>query len=201
MLCEKCRPTVVIAAAMTVAAGALLFHVPAACGATDDPPAPQPQARSLPDLRDWVRLGDKIWVVDSSGRELHGTLAGISAEDREITLRIDDGVLSVAEDVLEKIDLEVSDSLGNGALIGLGTGVGAAAMLSLACDGDNFAACFGWSSLWLGAIGVAVGVGADAVVTERRLVYAAPRRTPGLRVDAVPMIAPRRKGMAFVLSW
>jgi len=113
----------------------ILFHCPsAAYGATDDPPGPGSQARALLDLRDWVRLGDSVWVVDSSGRQMQGTLAGISVDDREITLRIDGGsVLTIPEDVLERIDIEIADPLGNGALIGLGTGVGVAAMMSLGC--------------------------------------------------------------------
>jgi hypothetical protein len=181
----------------------ILFHSPsAAYGATDDPPGPPSQARSLPDLRDWVRLGDRVRVVDSSGRQLQGTLAGISVDDQEITLRIDGGsVLTIPEDVLERIDLEVADPLGNGALIGLGTGVGAAAMMSLGCNGGEFVECLVWSSLLCAPIGLAVGVGVDALVTERRLVYAAPRRRPRLRIDAVPTISPRRKGMSLILSW
>lgn len=72
-------------------------------------------------------------------------VAGISVDDREITLRIRGGsVLTIPEDVLERIDLEVADPLGNGALIGLGTGIGAAAMMSLGCGGGEFAGCLAW---------------------------------------------------------
>ena len=117
---ERVDDALVTEAAATTA---LLFAMNAGAD-SGGPSGGEPQARSLRDLLDWVRLGETVYVRATSGNEVKGKIEGISANNRALLLRADDGrLMRIPEDWLDRIDLEFDDPIGNGALGGLGDGL------------------------------------------------------------------------------
>lgn len=75
---------------------------------------------SLQELRNFVRPGDTIYVVDTQGDETKGRLQNIL--DRSITLAVDSTRRNFSVDSIQQIDRTRRDSVKNGVLIGLATG-------------------------------------------------------------------------------
>jgi len=121
-------------------------------------------ARSFPELRDRLRIGDKIFVTARDGHHLEGTIESFSWETSALTLsnaerparsgKASDKWKSItlSQGDIRKIDLETNDPLWNGALIGFGIGTGAMLPLSYhGCEGD--VAC----NVYLDLIGGGIG--------------------------------------------
>ncbi len=179
---------------------ALVLFEPVAFAADDGRAERTGQASSFFELMNWVRLGETVFLIDDEGVEIKGTLEDVSAEDLNLVIRVDGAPLTLAEERVRRIDLEVSDSLGDGALWGLGVGLGLAAALAVGCD-NEWAFCFGWFALTTGSIGLGVGVGVDALVKDRRLVYMSDAATTPLRFRLSPLITPTDKGVQLSLTW
>ena len=166
-----------------------VFALPAICGA-------QEPVRDFTQLNTRLVPGDTVWVTDAQGREVKGRIGALGAD--AITLDGGGGRTFGAPDV-RTIEVRRNDSLGNGALIGLGIGGGLTLGLCLANSDSNDAGwCAAAAAIYAG-IGAAIGVGIDAMIPGKKLVaYRAPGAAgaPSARLSLAPFVTPRAKGVA-----
>ncbi|MFO7692440.1 MAG: hypothetical protein R6V57_05085, partial [Vicinamibacterales bacterium] len=133
--------------------------------------------------------GDTIWVTDAQGREVKGRIAALGAD--AITLEGGDSRTFASPDVTT-IKVRRNDSLGNGALIGLGVGglgIGLACLATTA-EGPDQDWCL-LAAVAYGGIGAAIGVGIDAMIPGKKLVaYRAPGAAgaPSARLSIAPFV-------------
>lgn len=149
-------------------------------------------AANFQELRLLVRPGDTVVVTDTAGREIRGRIAELSPQT--LGLAMDGARRDLLEVDVVTIRQRRGDSLGNGALWGLGIGAGLALVGMAATCSD----CFheGWALLvtgLYGGMGAGIGVGVDALITRPSVVY---ERRPalGARLGLAPILAPGRKG-------
>jgi hypothetical protein len=161
--------------------------------------AAQEPVRSFDQLDTRLKPGDKVWVTDAQGREIRGRVAALEAD----SLTIDAGGLKsfAASDVRFVVERR-GDSLGNGALIGLGVG---GATFGVACYANTSGSDQDWCPLvtaFYGGVGAAVGVAIDALIPGRKLVvYRAPGAPGHARLSIAPLVTPRAKGVAFAFAF
>jgi hypothetical protein len=160
---------------ITLLAG-LLALLPAAANA-------QAIAQNLEELRLKVKAGDIVYVRDQTGREQRGQIAELTSsvlgvtvggERREFT---DRSVLRIRQ--------RKSDSLWTGGIIGAAVGgaLGAlAASVSEECSHNTGSAACAGPVLSLTAVGLGVGVGIDALIQGRKVIYDAPQKQARLVV-------------------
>jgi hypothetical protein len=134
-------------------------------------------ARSFPELRDRLRIGDKILVTVREGYRLEGTIESLLWEASALTLKAEprertgEESITLSQGDIRKIELETEDPIWNGTLIGFGIGTVVMAVPSYrGCEGD--AACVASGSLILGGgVGAAIGALSDFVNKRRQTVY------------------------------
>ena len=158
--------------------------------------AAQEPVKSFDQLNTRLKPGDTIWVTDAQGREVKGKIVDVAPG--VLTLKADGSKTYTSGDV-NLIRQRQHDSLGNGALIGLGVGgLGVGLACLAAADGRDEGWCLA-AALVYGGIGMGIGVGIDALIPGKKLVtYRAPS-TPGssqARLSIAPVITPRAKGVA-----
>lgn len=159
------------------------------------------QTRSgLGDLSKEIQQGQTLMLERVDGRRITGELREINADG--VLLLVDGTVMSIAAAEIRELGV-TSDSLTNGALIGLaiGAGVGMMAAATSGSSGERLvdAATAGPAAL-LGmaagaGAGVGIGIGLDALVRRYRILYQAP-----VRVTAITTVG-GGYGLAFRLSW
>ena len=163
--------------------------------------AAQEPVRDFTQLNTRLRPGDTVWVTDAQGREVKGQISALGAD--ALTLEGGGGRTFGAPDV-RTIEVRRSDSLGNGALIGLGIGGGLTLGLCLAnADSNDAGWCAAAAAIYAG-IGAAIGVGIDAMIPGKKLVaYRAPGAAgaPSARLSLAPFVTPRAKGVALAFSF
>jgi hypothetical protein len=172
----------------TSAALAILFLPALALG--------QEPVKSFDQLNTRLKSGDKIVVTDTQGREHQGKLVELSASS--LTL---DRVGKLAASDVRMVQERAHDSLKDGALIGLASGLTLGAIAAADCAGGDCefspAAVFAMVGGVYGGLGAAVGAGIDALIPgKKRVVYRAPDGTAGTRVTLAPVVTPRAKGIA-----
>ena len=168
---------------------ALSLAAPAPCAA-------QEPVRDFSQLNTRLRPGDTIWVTDAQGREVKGRILSLSTD--ALTLEGASRRSFGSPDVTA-IQLRRNDSLGNGALIGLGVGGGLTLVACLVSVESSDAGWCAAAAAVYGGIGAGIGVGIDALIPGKKtLAYRAPGSTNAARarVRVVPVITPRVKGLA-----
>ena len=130
-------------------------------------------AHSFEQLQVLVRPGDTVTVTDVMGREVTGAIATLSSKALELV--VSGSRRNFLEDDLQKIRQRRGDSLANGALwgVGIGAGWGALIVVGLASEDHDTGgpgAIAGFIGT-LGGLGAAVGVGADALIRGRPVIY------------------------------
>ena len=108
---------------MTRSLSAMLLILSCAAAAAAQPPEGSPAGQSIPsfqELRNDVRPGDTLYVVDAQGEETKGRLTNIL--DAAIMLDVDGTRRRFSIDSISQIDRTRRDSVKNGVLIGLATG-------------------------------------------------------------------------------
>jgi hypothetical protein len=131
----------------------------------------QELAGTFDQLRVLVKPGDTLTITDSSGHRVRGRLADLSASSLVLEAA---GTRRLFQDTeVGTIEKRGSDSLKNGALIGLSVGAGFFGPVIGATTGDWGLAAVG--ALIYGGIGAGIGVGFDAMVEGPRTIYAASR--------------------------
>lgn len=156
-------------------------------------------AKTLDELRLLTRVGETVTVTDTAGREAGGRITSLSAD--AIVLRVNGQPREWKEGDIATIRQRKSDSLGNGALWGLGIGAGLAAVAIASSDlesGDE-----GWVVLGMavyGGIGAAIGVGVDALITRPHVIYEKPG-TATARWRVAPIVSRTRQGARLMVRF
>ena len=132
----------------------------------------QELAGTFEQLRVLVKAGETLTVTDNSGQPVRGKLARLSAGS--LVLDVSGTHREFQSTDVNTIEKRGSDSLKNGALIGMavGGGLAAAAMAATLGNSDANAGVFVVGALLYGGIGAGIGVGIDALVEGRRVIYA-----------------------------
>lgn len=156
----------------------------------------QAVASSFDQLTVLVKPGDKIRVIDINGVEAEGRIGTLSRD--ALILATDAGLRKLLEADVARISQRRGDSLKNGAIIGA---VGGAAygltMLALSMsidDGDVIPATVVTGMVLFTGIGAAVGVGIDAMIAPRQVIYERPVAKG--RVSVSPLVGHGRRGAA-----
>lgn len=148
-----------------------------------------------------IRVGQRIWVTDVTGREVGGRLERLSSDG--LVLRSDVLEEFAAPDV-RRVRARAPDSLKNGTLIGLGVGAGLGTAWCIGAvaddsgDVDARVECAEGALVFPG-LGALIGLAVDAVIPGKvRLVYEAPlpQGSPGTGLTVMPRISSRAKGLA-----
>jgi hypothetical protein len=163
--------------------------------------AAQGIAGSFEQLQIIVRPGDSVTVTDATGRETTGKIASLSSST--LALLADGARLDLSESDVSTIKQRRDDSLANGALIGLATGAALASVLVIAVAAEDEDVDAGSAALIIGlygAIGTGIGVGVDALIRGRQVIYQRPS-TSGLQVGVAPWLTRQRKGVLVTLRF
>jgi hypothetical protein len=164
-------------------------------------------AQSPSRLGEVVRKGQTVQVIDDEGREITGKVSLVSQAALHL---VRDGTATEIPFARITQIARPTDSLANGALIGLAAGsafgVVAATAGTTDCDesSEYWGPCFGGprfivgSALIFGGIGAGIGVGIDALVRHNRIVY---RRDAKPTARFVPMVGRGRVGAVMTLGW
>jgi hypothetical protein len=159
----------------------------------------QAAAHNLDELRLKVKVGDTIFVTDQSGREQPGRIIDLSPT--ALVLALNGGRRELPESGIVRIRKRQPDPLWTGGLVGAAIGAGfgvAAAAFSDECVlyGDRADACIG-PVLYMTGIGTGIGIGIDALIQGRKVIYEAPKLT--LRVS--PLTSPGRLGVSLSVQF
>jgi hypothetical protein len=169
---------------------------------------PSQSAQSDADaIRQRVKEGQKVRITDDQGREWRGRI-GTFTPDKLTLITSDRQQRDVPYGTILRID-RPHDGLGNGALIGLGTGaaVGLLAVISEEsnCEpteffgcGDPIGAAYIAAPLVIGGLGAAIGVGIDALIKKDPTLF---RRSGASRVTLAPTIARGVRGVTVSMRW
>jgi hypothetical protein len=150
-------------------------------------------ATSFSELRLLVRPGDALTITSTAGLEVTGRLVDVSSG--RLVLRVGKGRQEWREDDVSRIRQRRGDSLGNGALWGFIGGLASAGTLVAIAvadcsDCDNSGA---WVAFPVyGAMGVGVGVGIDALIIRRHVIF---QRSGSVKLHLVPILQHSRRGV------
>lgn len=153
-----------------------------------------------------IQPGQRIWVTDTTGRELRGALERLARD--ELVLKSNELVTLAAADI-RVVRARERDSLKNGTLTGLaiGGGMGTAWCIGAIADDsgtvDAGVECSEGFSVFP-AIGALIGLAVDAMIPgQMNVVYQAslPRQSSRASVMLVPLLFSRAKGLAVQLAF
>ena len=154
-------------------------------------PAAAQTASSFEQLAVLVESGDRITVTDSAGRERTGRI--IDLTPTALGLLTDGARHDFGEAHIDTISQMRQDTLRNGAWFGLAVGaaIGATYFIPKYDIAGRYATMF--FGLWAAA-GTGVGVGLDALVRSRKVIYQP--TGAARRVTVAPLLASNRRGLA-----
>ncbi len=148
-----------------------------------------------------VKPGDKISVVDVTGREAEGRIGTLSRDT--LTLFTEAGPRQFGEVEVAKIRQRRGDALQNGAIIGAVTATAyfltAAALLGDSDGGDVIVSAAAAGGVLFAGMGAAAGVGIDALITRRQVIYQKPAGEN--RVSVSPLFGRGRRGAAVTVKF
>lgn len=145
----------------------------------------QRTARSFDQLQLLIEAGDNITVRDVNGAETTGRVDTLSAHALAI---VSQGTRREWVDTdVTRISQRRQDSLANGALWGLAGGAGTIEILAagFCAEGECTAGAIVAAAAVYSGLGVAAGVGIDALITRRHVVYEKVSRPVALSVAPV----------------
>jgi hypothetical protein len=151
-------------------------------------------ATSFDQLRVLAASGQRVSVTDSSGARFVGTIADLSAST--LSLKVGRELRHLSENDIATIRQRRDDSLGNGALWGLGAGMTVGMVTCGRCHigpGLMIGALFGGA-------GAGIGVGLDALVRGEMVIYRG-RGASAARVSIAPRLAPSHKALSVSLRF
>jgi hypothetical protein len=170
------------------------------------PASAQESAPSFATLTGHIRVGQVIWVTDTTGREVRGQLERLSTD--KLVLKAT-GVDTFTPHDVRRVRARDRDSLKNGTLIGLGVGgaMGSAWCIGAIADdsGDIDAPveCAEGFTVFP-ALGALIGLAVDAVIPGKmRVVYqASPRQADSrARLMVLPLFSSRVRGLGAVFAF
>jgi hypothetical protein len=140
----------------------------------------QQPASSLDELKLLLGKGDKVTLVDPSGKSTTGRIERIAPD--AVEMNISGRVQAFTEKDIRQITQRKQDSVLNGILIGAGVGFGATLPFNLAiADRNEKGLAVAASALW-GLIGGGIGAIVDVCVTQKQLIYFRPRSNASLSI-------------------
>lgn len=120
-------------------------------------------------LADHLNAGDRVRIVDATGRERTGAIAALTPDD--LALARGGGAMErIARAEVREVWMRRHDRVRNGALIGF-TSV-AASYCALAVSWGNAQQC-GVPAIFLGGLGAGLGALIDAAITRQSVVFRA----------------------------
>ena len=158
------------------------------------------EARSFEQLKLLVKPGDRVFVTDSTGREVTGKVEALSSTS--LRLMTKDATRDLTESDVFKMRQWRHDSLKNGAIIGASAGLGlsligvAAYCGGNGCGGEAVAAIVLYTGM-----GAAIGVGLDALIPAKQIVFIGGTRTSLSRLKVKPILGNSRKGIGVSMSF
>ena len=158
------------------------------------------EARSFEQLQLLVKPGDRIFVTDAAGTVTEGRVAGLSNSTLSLKSKVSTKDWTEAEAF--KIRQWRRDSLKNGALIGTGVGLGLGVLGAVIfcsefrCGGEAVAVVAFYTG-----VGAGIGVGVDALIPSKQVVFIGGTRTTLSRINLKPIISKSRKGVAVAFSF
>ena len=156
-------------------------------------------AASFDQLPLLVNLGDRIAVTDRTGRESSGRITELSPG--ALTLATDDAARVIRAAEVSVIRRYVSDPVGDGWLVGFAVGALIGVVLTVGVDDfDQPGAALAFAS-WFGSVGAGAGVGVDAMISSRRVIYAPAAPTNSARLTVSPLLTPGRRGVSLSLGF
>lgn len=143
-----------------------------------------------------MRIGDSVRIHTREGDEVRGPVESFDGD----LLRVDTRSFHLSQGDVQRIERKVQDSLVNGALIGLGVGVGWTA-LACSSSGECDASAATVVAIILG--GGCAGLGAlfDALRTGTEVVYVGPARSDRTRFGVAPLLTSDKKGLLVSLQF
>jgi hypothetical protein len=158
-------------------------------------------ASSFDQLTVLVKPGDKISVVDVTGTQAEGRIETLSRE--RLILITEAGPRQFGEVDVATIRQRRGDSLRNGAIIGAVAGATYyVSLLAIFWDIDGGEPIA--STAWIGGVlfsgmGAAAGVGIDALIARRQVIYQKP--AVETRVSVSPLIGRGRRGARVTVTF
>jgi hypothetical protein len=164
-------------------------------------------------VNDFTRLdgAETIVVVDDSGHQTKGHLLRFSPD--QLTMKVDGRDLVFDRQQVTTIHA-VGDSVKNGMLIGLFTGIAVGVVAGAAgsecggfleparsCTSDEKFALATVGGVLFGGVGLGIGAAGDALIRGRRLVYHKAERPGVATISIAPALTPSRAGLALALTW
>jgi hypothetical protein len=145
-------------------------------------------AQSLDELRLKVRIDDVIYVRDETGNEQRAKVVSLTPE--LLIVSIGGTRREFTDRSTLRIRQRQSDSPWTGGIIGGGVGLGLgvlAASFSEECSHNTASTGCAAPVLWLTGLGMGVGLGIDALIQGRKVIYEPTRKSA--RVVVAPLIA------------
>ena len=164
--------------------------------ASVSPAAGQAPASSLEDLKVLEQTNSPLIVTDSTGHQFSGRL--LDASSAGLSLKIGGSTRRFEATDIRLVRARKEDSVVNGALIGAGIGGGATALMFLDNECSNDPACALAVGIY-GGIGALVGVGIDALIHGKVVVYDA--RPAPHRLTLAPAVEGRRVGVRLTVAF
>jgi hypothetical protein len=159
--------------------------------------AAQAVASNFQELRFKVKPGDTVYVTDDAGQERKARILELSRSS--LLLAMDATRLDLSENNVKRIRQRLSDPLLNGAAIGAVSVMTLATVSSIAFSDRSEGETFGWADagfiLYLGAIGAGVGIGIDALIQGRKIIYETSGTISRRSFGVSPMLSPRLRGV------
>lgn len=148
-----------------------------------------------------VKPGDRITVVDVTGKEAEGRIGRLSRE--ALTLVTPAGPQELGEAEVALIRQRRDDSLKNGAIIGAAAGtvyfLTLAALLGDSDGGEVIVGTAVVGGVLFAGMGAAAGAGIDALITRRQVIY---RKPAGENtVSVAPLFGNGRRAAAVTVKF
>jgi hypothetical protein len=158
-------------------------------------------ASSFEQLGILVKPGDKVTVVDVTGRETQGRIGKLSRDT--LTLVTPAGPRDIGEVDVAQIRQRRDDSLKNGAIIGAVAGTAyyltMAALLSDTDGGDVIIGTAVAGGVLFAGMGAGAGAGIDALITRKQVIYRKSARE--ISVGVSPLFGRGRRGAAVTVGF
>ena len=164
----------------------------------------QAPSRSFADLQARLQIGEKVEVIDITGKKFTGRFEAVSGAS--FRLLVDGMRQEFLEGRIREVRKRRPESRWDGALYGLGIGavVGILNVRSVCHDASERSDCYavGWAIVL--PLFAAGGAGSGALVDfaiKRNVTVFAPAVRSGHRFGLSPMLDARRKGLALSVSF
>jgi hypothetical protein len=148
-----------------------------------------------------VKPGDTIYVTQGTAPEQSARIVELSPST--LVVSMGGRQQNLSEQAVTRIRQRLPDPLWNGAAIGAGVYLGAAALAGGAGGAfeDCDAGCWAANGAISAGIGAAIGVGIDALVKGRKTIYQSADSKGASHVVIRPFVGADARGAALSVAW